>query len=198
MKTGGNIEVTLPLEKLVIAPLGKSGELLASIRKGVRGAISLSLSAPDRDYSMCGFLWKVSESLLSGAWKRRWFVLLNGQLQYYNSELALDQPKNVVICKNVLSVSEETHKGRKCIKITYKSDNTENYWLLGWDENESKAVKDMWLRKLYRCCSALNDPNLSSLGMKINKLSSKSSDTEISPVRVQPRVPVSKRMSIFK
>ena len=61
--------------------------------------------------AMCGWLWKVSESILSNAWKRRWFILDNNGLSYYNHDLALDAVKNVVNCNDVVSIKEDSFKG---------------------------------------------------------------------------------------
>ena len=30
---------------------------------------------------------------------------------YYNTDLSLEKPKNILICKNVTSIKEETYKG---------------------------------------------------------------------------------------
>ncbi|RYY89207.1 hypothetical protein EON63_01130 [archaeon] len=60
---------------------------------------------------MCGWLWKVSESILSNAWKRRWFILDHSELSYYNHDLALEAVKNVVNCTDVISIKEDSFKG---------------------------------------------------------------------------------------
>ena len=40
------------------------------------GYVTISAAIPNPTNTMCGWLWKVSDSVLSSAWKVRWFLLL--------------------------------------------------------------------------------------------------------------------------
>jgi hypothetical protein len=192
-------QITLPISSLLVAVQDEKKENLANVRRAGTGQVTLSITVPDPNYTMCGWLWKVSESILSNAWKKRWFVLVDDQLQYYNSELLLEASKNVVMCHSITSIKEEAHKGRQATKITYTVDGTESFWMLDWDENANAAIKRMWLRKMYRSSSQLVDPTIELVKNKIssvqivddhqNKMTSPAGKT---------KMPASKRMSIFK
>lgn len=112
--------------------------------------------------------------------------------------MTLEQPKNVILCKDVTSIANHTFKGRDSWKITYKVDGGTNYWLLDWDEAEPRAIKDMWIRKLRRCCPAIPDPVLSSLGIEkkvgVNDTEDPAIESIPSPT---PKKPFAKRMSVF-
>ena len=103
---GDSVEVTVPLGKLKKSVTNATGEQLAFSRRATRGTVTLQLTRPMPAYTMCGWLWKVSESLLSNAWKKRWFNLVCGELTYCNTDLALDQTKNVVACATVTGITQ--------------------------------------------------------------------------------------------
>lgn len=150
--------------------------------------VTLGLEVSSPAFSMCGWLWKVSESILSNAWKRRWFILHDDQLIYYNSELGLEASKNVINCRDVVSLKEDSYKGRHAWKITFAVNGVESFWMLDFDENESKSIKEMWLRKLRRCCPALQEGGPARSPLKSTP----------SAQDVKTRIPVSRRVSIFK
>jgi len=185
--------------------LDAAGDSLANVRKATKGTITMNVTLMDRTYSMCGWLYKVSESMLSNAWKKRWFVLINGQLQYYNTDTALEVPKNIIPCADVTSIKEETYKGRDGLKISFKTGGSENSWIIDCDELEDKMIKLMWIRKIYRNCVQLPDPTLESAGLKGEALlkrgkgitvTTTTTGENISPVP-KTRVPLAKRMSVF-
>eukprot|EP01040_Poterioochromonas_malhamensis_P012894 gene12894-14129_t len=194
------VEVTVPLNSQLLVPiLDENKAPLATVRKASTGSITLAITLPDPNYSMCGWLWKVSESLLSNAWKKRWFVLVDDQLQYFNSELQLEASKNIVVCNSITSVKEEAHKGRQATKISYTVNGVESFWMLDWDESANASIKRMWLRKLYRSSPALSDPTMEAIKAKLTglKVSVGTHDKAISP-QGKTKVPVSRRMSVFK
>jgi hypothetical protein len=138
-----------------------------------------------------------------GAWKKRWFVLVDDELQYFNSELALEASKNVVLCQTVTSMKEEGYKGRNtATKISFTVNGADNNWILDWDEGANAAINRMWMRKLYRSCSQLSDPTIESLKSKFSNLrasgGSHAAHSDKSHTPLKTKVPVSKRMSVFK
>lgn len=195
LKNGArSVDVTVPLASHLLVPLiDANKDSLVTVRKAATGKVTVTVTFPDPAYSMCGWLWKVSESLLTNAWKKRWFVMVDGQLQYFNTDLMLDQPKNVVITKTISSIKEEAHKGRNATKVSFQVNGVDSFWMLDFDESAPKFIKNMWLRKFYRN-SLLEDP---TLHVKSKKVKSSTTDASISP-QPKARVPVSKRMSIFK
>lgn len=192
----GTVEITVPVVANLVQIVGENKENLATCRKAVTGNVIVAVTLPDPNYTTCGWLWKVSESLLSNAWKKRWFVLVDGQLQYYNSELHLDQSKNVVLSTAVTAMKEELHKGRNATRISYTSNGTETFWMLDWDEAAPSSIKRCWQRKIYRNCPQLHDLEMEKVRVRFAAIKT-NTNTAISP-NVKGKVPVSKRMSIFK
>jgi hypothetical protein len=204
------LELTLPLQNYLVKISDDKGDSVATVRRATTGNVTLTLSRPNPAASMCGWLWKVSESLLSSAWKRRWFILINGQLQYFNTDVSLEQPKNVVNTKDVTGVTLEVYKGRSCIKIAYRADGTETFWMVDFEENETPEIRAMWLRKIRCACPALVlsdliEPvraKLEARGISIRREDSSvganaATGSALSPMAGKARVPVSKRMSVF-
>jgi hypothetical protein len=61
------VEVTLPLSShLLVGIVDENKGNLAVVRKASTGTITLQVTLPLPAYTMCGYLYKVSESLLSG------------------------------------------------------------------------------------------------------------------------------------
>jgi hypothetical protein len=66
---------SMPLDHYHVRLTDKEGEELVSVRRAPKGTIRFSLSFPSSARTMCGWVWKVSESVLSSAWKKRWYYL---------------------------------------------------------------------------------------------------------------------------
>ena len=195
-KDQNSVELTVPLHSLAVAVNDANGTAV-TVRRAPTGTVTINVNLCDRRYSCCGWLWKVSESLYTNAWKKRWFVLAEGQLTYYNSELALEQPKHAVIGSQITNISEEPHKGRDATKISYTWENTETFWQLDFDEEAPSFMKAVWLRRIYRCAPTVSDPSLIDLKSKFAIVKSAKPAESISPLP-RTRAPVAKRMSIFK
>lgn len=195
-----SIELTIPLGSAMTLAVTDVGGAAVTLRRALTGSITATINIADPRYSACGWLWKVSESLLSNAWKKRWFVLADGQLTYYNSEFALDQPKHTILGTQITAIGEEQYKGRNATKISYTWENTDTFWQLDFDEEAPPAMKSIWLRRLYRVASNVTDPYMMDLHnkFKISKSSSKVGDATTTSPLPKTRAPVSKRMSIFK
>ena len=102
------------------------------------------------------------------------------------------------------------HKGHaNAIKIDFKRDGSDDFWYLDFDDDESRRVKDMWLRVLYRSCPQVADPTLTALGRE----RSGSAAARAAAARIgggngaagagagtaapKGKTPMSKRMSVF-
>lgn len=171
----GSVDVTVPLKNNLVSIEDFNGKIM--VRRAATGTVTVNVHIADPSYSMCGWLWKVSEKLLAGnAWKKRWFVLVEGKLLYFNSELALEASKHIVNCERVTAIAEETFKGRTATKISYSHDGSSNFWQLDFDEDVAADVKKMWQRKISRS-TLLADPEIEALRAKFNivKKGSKSS-----------------------
>lgn len=144
--------------------------------------------------------------LSGGAWKKRWFILVGGQLIYADSDVGLEHTKNIVLLNEVTTITSTTHKGRNCLKIAYRHENLDSFWMVDWDVNEAPEVKRMWLRKLHANCPALIQTEL--IDPVREKLCSKNISIKsgggagaapVSPMAGgKPKVAMSKRMSVFK
>jgi len=154
-----SVDITVPVHSHLILPIiDANKESLVTVRKAATGTVTVSVSIADPAYSTCGWLWKVSESMLSNAWKKRWFVLMNGELQYFNSELNLELKKHVIVGQTITSFKELPQKGRQATRIAFTSDAKDSFWDIDFDENQSNAIKRLWLRKLYRAASNIEKP----------------------------------------
>lgn len=172
-------------------------ENLVTVRKAGTGSVTVSIMIADPSYSTCGWLWKVSESLLSSAWKKRWFVLVNGELQYFNSEFNLELRKNAIDGTTITSIKEEAHKGRQATKISFSADGKESFWLLDFDENQSKLIQRLWQRRLLRSAVNLDDPEMEKIRKKFGEFKSSGHENLAVGIKGKTHVPVSKRMSVF-
>jgi len=200
-------QVTIDLNARLIANvIDGNGTNLTTVRKAGGGNVTVNITLPDQNYSYCGWMYKVSESMLSSAWKRRWFVLINGELQYYNSEYNLESAKNVIVGKDVTALKEEVYKGRSCIKLSFTVDGKESFWQLDYDDGATTAVKNQWMRRLYRNCPALVDPTMDTIAKRLNitRIASvkdvyggADAGSGTSPMH-KTKTPMSKRMSVFK
>lgn len=194
------VEMNVPLlSKLAVhIPDGGSGQLV-TVRKAGSGNATISFTVLDPSTSIAGHLYKVSESMLSNAWKRRWFVLADGQLQYFNSEFALENSKNIVVMKTVSAIKTESYKGREGMKINFTTaDGKESFWLLDFDENASPLLKRLWMQRIY-ANSPLPDPAMERFTARLAalKVNASGSASATSPMAAKTKTPMSKRMSIF-
>jgi hypothetical protein len=188
------VEVTIPIHSHMLLPIVDSNkDSLVTVRKAGSGSVTVSVVLADPAFSTCGWLWKVSESLLSNAWKKRWFVLVHGELQYYNSEWNLELRKNAIVGSTITSIKEEPHKGRQATKVSFKGKDS--FWLLDFDENQPKVFKRLWLRRLHRSATALDDPEMEAIRKKFGELKSAGHDSNGGITHGKTRVPVSKFFS---
>ena len=157
-----------------------------SIGRAVTGTVSVTVYTPHPVYSMCGWLLKKSDTfLVGGNYRPYYFVLMNGELQYFQQEkmnnsssssgsehqlITLDQPKKMILCENIISVSYR----QGVIGIVFKQKGVKGVWMLKADPNSEKDEKmllatfRMWARKLIRCSPNVPDPALkaaSSVGL---------------------------------
>lgn len=163
-------------------------------RRPATGFVTVKVQIANPSYSMCGWLWKMSEKMLGGnTWKKRWFVLVDGYLVYSNSELALEATKHVINCSKITSISQEPCKGRMGTKVCYKNDsNTSTFWQLDFDEDAPPSVTRMWQRRLFNNATAASNPEIESLKKKFNIIKA----GEINGA-VAPQKRVGKRSSVL-
>lgn len=199
---GRTVELTCPLFSSIIVPVhGASRTSENSGSLCTIGTITFTVTYYDPALSICGFMWKVSESMLSNAWKKRYFALFNGELHYYNDNYGLESVKNILLGKNIVEIKDDVYKNRSCLKIVFVVDGKEDFWHVDFDEEILPVMKEMWMRRLY-LISSVQDPLIDQLTEKMTLTIVKTAifDSKPSPISAghKTKVPVSKLMSIFK
>lgn len=191
----GSITLQLPVHSLTVDVEDTNGKVVS--RRPSTGTINVKVQIANPSHSMCGWLWKMSEKKLGGNdWKKRWFVLTDGYLVYFNSELALEIPKHVINCSKITKIAEDfSAKGRtSSMKVSYNSESggSSSYWLLDYDEAAPVTMRKMWRRRFFNTASALPHPEMEALKNKFNIIKSSDNNT---PASSKKRV--GKRMSLF-
>jgi len=151
----------------------------------VTGSINASVHTPDPSYSLCGWLAKKSQSITSrkDKFKTYWFVLVHGELSYYDKEISNDAvvplmvAKKIVSCRDITNVNyhDDFHINIKFL-IGEDGNKKEGEWILKapWPiafdhpypqlmtQSLVAATCRMWIRKIARCCPQVIDPTLKS------------------------------------
>jgi len=115
------------------------------------GSICYSIIRPLQSYNICGHIWKASGNRLHlNEWRKRFFILYDQQLQYYNNENNLEKLKYSLHCKDIISVNYQKNDfhGRKAIKILH----SKGIWYLSFEENLLDEIKEKWMRVLQNNC----------------------------------------------
>lgn len=74
-----------------------------------KGTITFALRVPSLAYNMCGWVLKNSTGLMTkGVLKKRWMVLFDFKLRYYDSQFSLDEPRGEVHCSDITALLEVT------------------------------------------------------------------------------------------
>jgi hypothetical protein len=114
------------------------------------GTISLSLRLPPLTQTMCGWVLRASEGLLTqGSFKKRWMILLDRVLLYYEDQFTLNECKGVLICDDVTAITEVDSKAGVTLKLIHGDAPGDN-WIIRWDPSEPEEIQRMWDRKLRR------------------------------------------------
>lgn len=72
-----------------------------------KGTISFTIRVPSLAYNMCGYVYKNSSGFMSGgALKKRWMILVDFKLRYYESQFTLDEIKGEINCSDITSLVE--------------------------------------------------------------------------------------------
>ena len=164
----------------------------ASINRIVTGSINVSVHTPDPSYSLCGWLSKKSQSITSrkDTFKTYWFVLVHGELSYYDKEITNDAVVPLMVARKILScqdITSVTLVERKFIAVKFmigeEGNKKEGEWIMKapWPTSVDHpypklmnqllvaATGRMWIRKIARCCPQVIDPTLSLAGYKLTR-----------------------------
>jgi hypothetical protein len=86
-----------------------------------------------------------------GYFKRRWMVLIDRMLVYYEDQYTLNGFKGALILEEVTSVVQEDRKDGPALRLNYRGTGPYDHWTIRWDTTEPLYIQRMWDRKLRRC-----------------------------------------------
>jgi hypothetical protein len=120
--------------------------------------------------SMAGWMYKASDSLMhKGAMKKRWVVLADYRLSYFEGPTALHENKGDINCADVVSIAVETSKkDGEVWRINFGKGGKE-HWVLKVDETAPPHIKAMWMRKLVRSCPQVEDRELAAISPRLGR-----------------------------
>ena len=103
--------------------------------------------------SCCGWIYKYSSSALPGmprVYKRRWLLLRDEQLEYYDDAYTLESPRYQIACKDV-SIIEQIKDEKGVLDVLIIAFGKDN-WQLKFIEDEMESIRYRWLRKISNSC----------------------------------------------
>lgn len=72
-----------------------------------KGTITFSIRLPSLAYNMCGWVYKNSSGLMTkGTLKKRWMVLYDFKLKYFDSQYTLDEVRGEINCGDITGLVE--------------------------------------------------------------------------------------------
>jgi hypothetical protein len=158
----------IPIGSFEIPVTDGAGKLMVGPASEVptgKGFITFSLRLPSMPYTMCGWAYKMSGSLFSSSFKRRWVMLVDYELSYYEDQFTLKDCKGKLSCAEIQSITPDDVKGVKCLKLTAGKE----IWQIYWDPQEPVEIQRMWNRKLIRSCPRIADPELTRISPNLRK-----------------------------
>lgn len=123
-------------------------------KKCSRGSLQLTIRISTITRSMCGWIYKFSSSIIPGlprTFKRRWLVLSDDSLQYYDDMFTLNDPRYIIACKDVSLIEQtidETTGILDTVTIAFQRDS----WYLKFIEEDSQFIRQRWLSKINQAC----------------------------------------------
>lgn len=125
-----------------------------------KGILLMSISLCPFAYSMCGWIERLSHEMLTYKWKKRWFILCDMVLYYYDDPNDVSTLKGALDLSTVVSITEQNKKGDICYELSGKTtSNEEAVWSVRFLDNDTNKVKEMWKRKISRSCHYITGSN---------------------------------------
>ena len=115
-----------------------------------KGRLNISLRMPKFAYTMCGYMYRLSHSMMSSSWKKRYFILVEKKLHYFEDPAELNSTKGHINCCNVTSIKRDKTKGIDHFTIFYGSGKDK--WDIRFVEEDTLDIVEMWKRKISRSC----------------------------------------------
>jgi hypothetical protein len=126
-----------------------------------KGKLKIQMCLPHFAYSMCGWIERVSREVLGSMWKRRYFVLCDRKLTYFDKIDEMQTVKKSADCKTVVSITSSSFKGDACFCIQFGTEasnkiaSTDNRWTIRFVPEDSPQRVAMWMRKISRSCELI-------------------------------------------
>lgn len=175
------LNVSLPIGNFVNPIFDCMGKPIKLNKTGTAGkgmiTFSIRLSPPGLSHS--GWIMKKAGGLGAGGFKRRFMVLVDGALMYFDDNGSLDSPRHLLTPVEIEAVGVGVEKGVQVVTIT--TPDPRDSWTLQWVEGESTENKEKWMSKLTRFSQMkqrLSRTGSDSSLMSSNSLSSASSTTK--------------------
>jgi hypothetical protein len=152
LRRGEKIDLSLDIGSFSAPLKGVTGEAISvngSETPG-KGKLLLSLRMPPLAYTMCGWMYRLSHAMMSQSWKKRYFVLTDKKLYYFDSAAELNVVKGMIQCNTVTAIKSEKTKGVDYFSISYGTGKDK--WDVRFVEEDGRDVVDMWKRKMSRSC----------------------------------------------
>lgn len=153
LRGGQRLELTLDIGSFRAPLKGVNGEAISINGQDTpgKGKLNLSLRMPALAYTMCGWMYRLSHAMMSASWKKRYFILADKKLYYFEDPAELHVVKGVIECNLITAIKcEKTNKGVEHFTIAYGSGKDK--WDVRFLEEDGQDVVAMWKRKVSRSC----------------------------------------------
>lgn len=152
--SGETVHLSLDIDSFKVPVFDQAGKALkidATDTPG-KGRLNISLKMSPYHISQSGWVMKLSgglTSFLTSTYKRRYFVLHDNSLEYFDDEFSLNSPRQRILPGDLSEISEKTDKAGKKT-VTIHTRNVKDSWDIQWVDGESAQAVDTWMRK-FRC-----------------------------------------------
>jgi hypothetical protein len=91
--------------------------------------------------------------MIARDFKRRWMVLVDRLLLYYEDQYTLHHFKGALVLEDVISIVQEKRKDGPALRLNCRTQSAGglDHWTIRWDTSEPLHIQQMWERKLRRC-----------------------------------------------
>ena len=152
LRGGNKVDLSLDIGSYHAPLKGLNGDPLSINGSNTvgKGKLNLSLRMPPLAYTMCGWVLRLSHAMMSASWKKRYFILADKKLFYFDDPSELNVVKGAIDCSTISAIKAEKTKGIEHFTICYGSGKDK--WDIRFVDDDSLQVVKMWKRKISRSC----------------------------------------------
>lgn len=155
-----------------------------------KGEFDFSIRLAKPHLSHFGWVLKQAGQLISlggSQWKPRFLVLLEGVLNYYDSDLTLDHPRGTIKCENITFLNYGPDKsGEMTLAIVAEAEE----WYFHFNDTDTEVSRQAWVHKIATC-----SPNIKERDSVLQRSTSVSHTT---PSTALPMVDVKNNSKITR